>query len=110
MEIGVVEWVKRKKLKWLGHIERMKSEGFMKKVYVSEIKGPSRRGRPLGKWNDRLKKYMSGRGATRRGGLEQAMRECVFGKGEVEAPLPWPPLCGMFLEGARHQSYKYINK
>ncbi len=44
---------------------------------MSETKGPSRRGRPLGRWNDRVKEYMSERGATRRGGLEQARRECL---------------------------------
>ena len=29
------------------HIKRKKSEEFMKKVYVSEIVGPRRRGRPI---------------------------------------------------------------
>ena len=28
----VVEWVKRNTLRWFGHIERMKSEEFVKKV------------------------------------------------------------------------------
>ncbi len=37
------------------HIERMDSEEFVKKVYVSEIEGPSRRGRSLGRWKDRVK-------------------------------------------------------
>ncbi len=39
-------------------------------------KVPSRRGRPLGRWKDRVE-YMSERGATRGGGLEQARRECL---------------------------------
>ncbi len=43
----------------------MNSEEFVKKVYVSEIEGPSRRGRPLGRWKDRVKEYMCERGATR---------------------------------------------
>ncbi len=43
---------------------------FVKNVYVSEIEGPSRRGRPLGRWKDRVKKYMSERGASREGGCE----------------------------------------
>ncbi len=47
VKCGVVEWVKRNTLRWFGHVERMNSEGFVKKVYVSEIEGPSRRGRPL---------------------------------------------------------------
>ncbi len=59
----------------------MNSEEFVKKVYVSETvgpngetEGPNRRGRPLGRWKDREKGYMSERGATRGGGLEQARR------------------------------------
>ena len=33
-------------LRWFGHLERMKSEEFMKKVHVSEIECP-RRVRPV---------------------------------------------------------------
>ncbi len=55
MKCGVVEWVKRNTLRWFGHIERMNSEEFVKKVYVSEIEGHSRRGRPLGRWWNELK-------------------------------------------------------
>ncbi len=35
VKCGVVEWVKRNTLRWFGQIERMKSEYFVKKVYVS---------------------------------------------------------------------------
>ncbi len=48
----------------------------MKKVYVSEIEGPGRRGRPPGRRKDKVKEYMRERGATRGGGLEQARRDC----------------------------------
>ena len=34
---GVVEWGKKNILKWFGHIERIKREEFVKKVYVREI-------------------------------------------------------------------------
>ncbi len=77
MKCGAVEWVKRHTLRWSGHTERMNSEESVKKVYVSETEGLDRRGRPLGGWKDRVKEYMSERGATRVGGLEQARR--VFG-------------------------------
>ncbi len=49
VKCGVVEWVKRNTLRWFGHVERMNSEEFVKKVYVSEAEGLSRRGRPLGR-------------------------------------------------------------
>ncbi len=65
--------MKRNTLRWFGHIERMRSEGFVKKVYVSEIEGQSRRRRPHGGWKDRIKEYMSERGAAR------TSKEGVFG-------------------------------
>ncbi len=71
------EWVKRNMLRWFGHIERMGSEEFVKKVYTSESVGPNSRGRPPGRWRDRVKEYMRERGATRRGGLGQARKECL---------------------------------
>ncbi len=55
----------------------MNSEEFVKKVHVSEIVGSGRRGRPLERWKDMVKEYMSERGATRGRGLEQARRECL---------------------------------
>ena len=50
VKCGVAEYVRWNTLKWFCHIEGMKSEAFVKKMYVSEIKGTSRRGRPLLKW------------------------------------------------------------
>ena len=44
---GVVEWMNRNTLWWFVHIERKKSGEFVKKVYVSEIVGPRKRGRPV---------------------------------------------------------------
>ncbi len=55
----------------------MRSEEFVKKVYMSESVGPSSRGRPPGRWRDRVKEHMYERGATRGGGLGQARRECL---------------------------------
>ncbi len=75
VKCGVVEWVQRNTLRWFGHTARMNSEEFVKKVYVSEIKGPCRRGRPLGRWSDKVKEYKSERGASRGEGLEQARRK-----------------------------------
>ncbi len=73
----MLEWRKRNTLRWFGHIKRMESEEFVKKVYVSESVGPNSRGRPLGRWRDRVKEYMCERGATSGGGLDQARRECL---------------------------------
>ncbi len=72
----MVEWVKRSTLRWFSHIERMGSEEFVKKVYLSSVEGPNRRGRPLGRWKDRVKEYVS-EGGMRGNGLEWARRECM---------------------------------
>ncbi len=49
----------------------MENEEFVKKVYLSNVEGPSRKEGPLGRWKDRMKKYLSERG-VRGKGLEQA--------------------------------------
>ncbi len=70
-ECGVVEWVKRSTLRWFGHIERMENEEYVKKVYLSGVEGMNRRGRPLGRWEDRVEEYVSEKG-MRGNGLEWA--------------------------------------
>ncbi len=47
VKYGMVEWVIRKTVMRFGHIERINIEECVKKVYVSEIEGLNRRGRPL---------------------------------------------------------------
>ncbi len=69
--------MKRNTLRWFGHIERMGSEEFVKKVYMSESVDPNSRGRSPMRWRNSVKEYMCERGATRRGGLDQVRRECL---------------------------------
>ncbi len=74
---SVVEWVKWSTLRWFGYIERMENEEFVTKVYLSSVEDPTRRGRPLGRWEDRVKEYyMSERGVIGKR-LEWARRECM---------------------------------
>ncbi len=68
--VKVVEWVKRKTLRWFGHTE-MKHEEFVKKMYLSESEGLNRKGRY------RAGEYMYIRGAGRGVGLEKGKRECL---------------------------------
>ncbi len=70
----MVEWVKRSTLRWFGHIERMGNEAFAKKVYLSSVEGTNRM--PFGRWEDRVRKYVSKR-EMRGNGLEWARRECM---------------------------------
>ncbi len=66
--------MKRSSLRLFGHTERMGNEEFVKKVYLSSVEGPSRRGRLLGRWEDRVKEYVGERG-VRENGLEWARRK-----------------------------------
>ncbi len=54
--------------------ERMGNEDFVKKVYLSNVEGINRRGRPLVRWEDRVKEYVNERG-VRGNGLEWVRRE-----------------------------------
>ncbi len=45
-------------LRWFQHIERMGSEEFVRKVYMSESVGLNSRRWPLGRWKDRVKEYV----------------------------------------------------
>ncbi len=84
--------------RWFGHIKRMENEEFVKKVYLNSVEGPNRRGRPLGRWEDRVKEYMSERG-VRGNGSEWARRECMDRE-------RWRSVCrDHHLRGARCQSY-----
>ncbi len=54
----------------------MENEEFVKKVYLSSVEGPNRRGKKLGRWEGRVKEYVSER-RVRGNGLEWARRECM---------------------------------
>ncbi len=68
-----MEWEKRNTLKRSGHVERMGSAEFVKKVYESELEGPNRKGRPLGRWKDRVEEDLGDRGIN--------VRECLNRQG-----------------------------
>ncbi len=101
LDCGVVEWVKRNTLKWFGHVERMESKE-LKKVYEGELEGPNRRGRPLGRWKDRVEEYWGEKGINVRG--VEARKECCIRE-------RWRLLCcahplrpmGTYHKGVRHQ-------
>ena len=54
-----------------------------------------------GQLQDRINEYMHERVANRRGGIEEASKECM--NKEVEVLLLCPSPWGTFWEGMRHQ-------
>ncbi len=75
-----------------GWMKRMENEVFVKKVYRSSVEGPNRRERSLGKWEDKVKEYMSERNARGRG-LEWARRWCMD-RGRWRSICRGPPPLG----------------
>ncbi len=57
-----------------------KNEEFVKNVYQSIVEGPNRRGRPLGRWEDWVKEYVSERG-VRGNGVKWAGGSVWIGRG-----------------------------
>ncbi len=45
----------------------MGNEEFVKRVYLSSVEGTNRRGRPLGRWEDKVKEYVIERGVRGNG-------------------------------------------
>ncbi len=98
----MVEWVKRSILRGFGHIERMGNEDFLKKVYLSSDEGTNRRGKPRGRWEDRME-HVNERG-VRRNGFEWARRECMD-RERWRSVCRGHPHVGTLPEGARRPSY-----
>ena len=98
---GVVEWVKRNVLRWFGHIERMGSEEFVRKVHVSESVQTVEEGH-LGVGGTVQKSTCVREVLPDWVQLDQARRECLDRE-------RWRLFCrghplGMFVEEAGHQS------
>ncbi len=79
----MVEWVKRSILRWFGHIERIGNEEFVKRVYLSSVEGTNRRGKPLGRWEDKVKEYVSERG-VRGNGKRKSDTKNIYGRNRRE--------------------------
>jgi len=47
---NIVKWIKGQRISWLGHLERMEEDRMPKKIFIQELKGTRRRGRPRKRW------------------------------------------------------------
>ncbi len=48
---------------------------YEENVMKTELKRPKRRGKPLGRWKDRVEEYLGERGINERGVLEKPRRK-----------------------------------
>ena len=62
-DIGVKKSFRRKLarswLKWAGHLERIAGERLTKRAGVPRMEGRRRRGRPVLRWEDSVKRYLA---------------------------------------------------
>ena len=71
-ELSVLERIERNVLKWFGHVERMREERLVKRVYQANVEGNRGRGRPQRRWRDEVKDLLVGRGLSEGEGVRLA--------------------------------------
>ena len=49
---NIVKWIKGRRIRWLGHLERMEEDRIPKKIFTRELEGTRRRERPRKGWKE----------------------------------------------------------
>jgi hypothetical protein len=62
---NTVKWLKRQRINWLGHLERMEEDRMPKKIFTQELEGTRRRGRPRKGWREEVERYLQVLGVRR---------------------------------------------
>jgi hypothetical protein len=52
---NIVRWIKRQRISWLGHVERMEENRMPKLIFSQEMEGLRRRGRSRKRWKEEVK-------------------------------------------------------
>jgi hypothetical protein len=53
---NIVKLIKRQRISWLGHLERMEEDRMPKKIFTQELVGSRRRGRPRKGWKEQVER------------------------------------------------------
>jgi len=70
---NIVKWVKGQKIRWLGHLVGMEEDRMSKKIFIQELEGTRRRGRPRTRWKEEVERDLQVLGVRR-------WRELVAGR------------------------------
>jgi len=62
---NIVKWIKRQKISWLGHLERMEEDRMPKKIFTEELERTRRRGRPSKRWKEEVERDLQVLGVRR---------------------------------------------
>jgi hypothetical protein len=88
-ELGIVAEIKKARLRWLGHVERMSEDRVIKKLYMSKSEGRRSVGSPKMRWLDgveedlRMMRISGWRGkAWRRDERKSVLREVKVLQGQ----------------------------
>jgi len=55
---NIVKWIKGQRISWLGHLERMEEDRMPKKIFIQEMEGTTRRGRPRRGWKEEVERNL----------------------------------------------------
>jgi len=62
---NIVKWIKGQRISWLGHLERMEEDRMPKKIFMQELEGTRRRGRPRKGWREEVERDLQVLGVRR---------------------------------------------
>ena len=56
---NIVKWIKGQRISWLGHLERMEEDRIPKTIFMQELEGTRRRGRPRKGWKEEVERDLA---------------------------------------------------
>jgi hypothetical protein len=62
---NIVKWIKRQRISWLGHLERMEEDRMSKKIFTQELVETRRRGRSRKGWREEVERDLQVLGVRR---------------------------------------------
>jgi hypothetical protein len=62
---NIVKWIKRQRISWLGHPQRMEEDRMPKKNFTQELEGMRRRGRSRKGWREEAERDLQVLGLRR---------------------------------------------
>ena len=62
---NIVKWIIGQRISWLGHLERMEEDRMPKKIFIQELEGSRRRGRPRKGWKEEVERDLQLLGVRR---------------------------------------------
>jgi hypothetical protein len=62
---NIGKWMKGQRISWLRHLERMEEDRVPKKIFIQEVEGMRRRGRPRRGWEEEVERDLQVLGVRR---------------------------------------------